>query len=104
MTKVDFARHMAKLAAAYRERIEEATLEVYYDRLRDCDPELGSAVDEVIEDLPRFPAVADLRIRALRIRRESRERMPRLPPVPDTELPVKELMADLKEKMGWPPT
>lgn len=102
MTKVEFAQCMARLTAAYREKVEQATVEVYYEALGQYDAEdLGVAIREVIEDIPRFPSVADIRARAVRVRRERQSSRPRLQPAPETELPVAELMADLKQRMGW---
>ena len=101
MTTSEFALCMAKLSAAYRERLEQSTVEVYYAVLGAYDRcELDHAILEVIEDLPRFPTVADLRIRVQRIRRDANASRSRLPP-PSEPLPIKEMVAELKSKMGW---
>jgi hypothetical protein len=92
---------MAKLAAAYRADLDEATLDVYYAVLGQTESDVfNQAMFEAIEDLSWFPTVADLRVRILRIRREQADAMPRLPP-PQEDLPIKDLMADLHQKMRW---
>lgn len=102
MTKFEFAQCMARLAAAYREKVEQPTVEVYYESLGQFDAaDLSVAIREVIEDIPRFPSVADIRGRVVRIRRDRQSLIPRLQPAPEAELPVAQLMADLKQKMGW---
>src|SRR5262245_227305 len=61
MTRLEFAGCMARLVAAYRESLTEATIEVYYEHLVHYAPEvLEPAVREVIEDQPRFPSIAEL--------------------------------------------
>lgn len=102
MNRTEFAQSMAKLAAAYRAEIEQATLDVYFATLGGFDgPVFDAAIQEAIEDLSRFPTIADLRVRALRVRRERNEATPRLNPAPESDLPIRDMVADLKQKMGW---
>lgn len=61
MDKTEFAKGMARLAAAYREDLGDATVEVYYDELGGGDPEdFAGAVSNVIRNNVWFPKVAEL--------------------------------------------
>lgn len=61
MTKVEFSRSMAKLAAAYREHVDEPTLEVYYEMLgRQSDEAMAFITDQAIRTLKWFPKIAEL--------------------------------------------
>jgi hypothetical protein len=101
MTSEEFAKGMAQLAAAFRESLSRPTLEVYFGALGHYDHgDFLGALREVIEDLSWFPAIADLRTRILRIRRERLSEITRFAP-PNEELPIKHLVRDLKRKMRW---
>jgi hypothetical protein len=101
MTSEEFAKGMAHLAAAFRESLSRSTLEVYFDALGHYEHgDFLGALKEVIEDLHWFPAIADLRTRILRIRRDRQSEAPRFAPFHE-DLPIKDLVRDLKQKMHW---
>jgi hypothetical protein len=102
VTSEEFAEGVAQLAAAFRETLSRPTIEIYYDALRQYDHgDFVGAVREVIEDQMRFPAIAELRLRILRIRRDRMSEIKRLP-APQENLNVRSLMEDLRQKMRWP--
>lgn len=61
MTREDLARGVAKLAAAYREKLDQAVLEVYYEMLASvANEDFVSAVNEAIRTSPFFPRISEL--------------------------------------------
>lgn len=81
MSNEDFVRCMAKLTAAFREKVEDATMEVYYERLARFDLlTLDLAVTRCIDINEYFPKVAQLLAVAQEIQ-ESKQLALRPPPV-----------------------
>jgi hypothetical protein len=102
MNRTEFATVMARLAACYRENLEEPTLEIYFSLLNDFDGDLfREAAMDTMKEIPRFPSVAELRERMLHLRKIRMENQPRLRPAPSEPLPIETLMAELRERMHW---
>lgn len=95
---------LARLVAAYpRERLEEANIELYaerLERLRDFETAYR-AVDLLIDGSPRFPTVAEIRTAYKRERRDQ----PALPLPPMTEAERQEnlrMAREMARRVGRP--
>lgn len=61
MNRLDFARCIGRLAAAYREQLETPTMEVYFERLGKFDLEvLEQAIAAIIDTSEFFPKIAQI--------------------------------------------
>ena len=110
MTNTDFAKHIAKLGAAYRQEISQGTAEVYWSILGHFeDEDFDRAVTWAITELAFLPTPAALYDRAKQERIDGADRRRQLaaPQVPaltgsceDRSLDIKALIAELLPKLA----
>lgn len=63
MSAVEFGAIFQRLLDAFpRYHISQGTIEVYFDRLRSCQPEeLRQAIDMALDESEWFPSIAEIR-------------------------------------------
>ncbi len=63
MTRTEFAKHLTRLESAFcRNRMSQPSFDVYFEKLGHFkDEDLGRAVEKIIDDNDRFPAISVIR-------------------------------------------
>lgn len=113
MTRAEFAREMARLAAAYRTDVSEATATLYFEILGGLDArDLADAVRDHVTCCKWFPQVAELfdaadtfKQERLRVEREARRPVAAIPAevgdLAENRRRVRELIETVKRRLGW---